>query len=158
MLCGQSVIQIRFHPDMHKIGFGLTVWTKLVIQNGRISVTREKDTENLNIRKSVLMCGSRWKAINWHLKREASPFKSAARVKAPQFSIRRQPLYSSLLCIDTMRCNMVAHCFDAYIRKIFIFLFFCPLLTWVKCRPCIYRLYIYIYSGMQNVKIACHCI
>ncbi len=25
ILCGQSVIQIRFHPDMHKIGFGLTV-------------------------------------------------------------------------------------------------------------------------------------
>ncbi len=29
MLCGQSVIQIRFHPDMDKIGFGLTVWTRL---------------------------------------------------------------------------------------------------------------------------------
>ncbi len=25
ILCGQSVIQIRFHLDMHKIRFGLTV-------------------------------------------------------------------------------------------------------------------------------------
>ncbi len=32
--------------------------------------------------------------------------------------------YSSLHCIDTMRCNMVAHCFNAYIRKIFIFFSF----------------------------------
>ncbi len=29
ILCRQSVMQIRFHPDMQKIGFGLTVWTRL---------------------------------------------------------------------------------------------------------------------------------
>ncbi len=48
-------------------------------------------------------CKSFWR----HFTFIASPFKSAARVKAPQFSKRRQPLYSSLRWIDTMRCNII---------------------------------------------------
>ncbi len=59
------------------------------IQNGHISSDTGKRHGKWTSEKHAHF----WLKMKGHLKREASPFKSATRVKAPQFSKRRQPLF-----------------------------------------------------------------